>query len=107
MTAGDGTKAVVVIVDRDIEAVMGRVVGVRPDVALVGALASLQLEARRQGCSIRLRDPCQELYDLLDLVGLTDVLTSICALSLESSRQAEGGEQLGVQEVVQPGDPPA
>lgn len=71
----------------------------RPDLALVGALARLQLTARRVGCSIRLQ-PCDELRELLGLVGLSEVLL------LEPQGEAEGGEELGVEEVMQPGDPP-
>ena len=71
-----------------------------PDLELVDALARLQLLARRRGVSLQLR-PCEELRELLHFVGLTDVL------SLEPRRQAEQRVQLGIEEVVQPGDPPA
>jgi hypothetical protein len=84
--------------------VLGQVVGRRLDLALVEALARLQLAARRLGCSIRLRDPCEELCGLLDLVGLADVVAG-AALPLEAGGEAEDGEQLGIEEVVQPGDP--
>lgn len=49
----------------------------RPDVAVVDELARLQLAARRLGCSIRLRDSCVELVELLDLVGLAEVVTGV------------------------------
>jgi hypothetical protein len=65
----------------------------------VDALARLQLMARRRGCSIRLHTG-DELRELLFLAGLAEVL------GLEPCRQAEQGVELGVQEVVQPGDPP-
>jgi hypothetical protein len=71
-----------------------------PDLGLVDALARLQLMARRQGCSIQLR-PCDELRELLLLVGLAEVL------GVEPQRKVEQGIQLGVEEVVQPGDPTA
>lgn len=71
-----------------------------PDLALVDALARVQLMARRRGCSIQVR-PCEELRDLLLFVGLADVL------AVEPGRQAEEGVELGVEEVVQPDDPPA
>ena len=45
-----------------------------PDAAAVDALARLQLTARRLGCEIRLRDASVDLQDLLDFVGLRDVL---------------------------------
>ncbi len=87
----------------------------RPDLSAVDALARLQLAARRLGCSIRLRDACAELTELLDLVGLLD----LAGLSgrpeaggpevggLEVGGEPEGGEELGVEEVVMPDDPVA
>ena len=75
---------------------------VRPDAAdlsVVDGLARLQLAARRLGCSIRVRDACDELKGLLELVGLDDVL--------EVVGEAERGEEGRVavdDEVVEPGD---
>ena len=69
-----------------------------PDLDLVDALARLQLVARRRGWSIRVR-PCEELRELILLVGLSEVL------AVEPRREAEEGVQLRVQEVVEPGDP--
>jgi hypothetical protein len=57
-----------------------------PDVAAVDALARLQLTARRLGYEIRLRDASVDLKDLLDFVGLRDVL------GVEAGRQAEERE---------------
>ncbi len=74
MSAGDGTNAVVVVVDGAVEVVVGHLVDVCPDLALVDALARLQLEAVRLGCSLRLRNPCPELRMLLDLVGLAHLI---------------------------------
>jgi hypothetical protein len=48
----------------------------RPDLAVVDDLARLQLAARRLGYSILLRDACPRLAELLELVGLSDQLTS-------------------------------
>jgi ABC-type transporter Mla MlaB component len=45
-----------------------------PDAGTVDALARLQLTARRQGHQIRLRHASRELQELLDLMGLCDVL---------------------------------
>jgi hypothetical protein len=67
-----------------------------PDLGVVDGLARLQLVARRLGCSIRLRGSV-ELAELLDLVGLD--------LGLEVVGEAEGGEEVGVEEAVEPGDP--
>ncbi len=69
------------------------------DISVVDELARLQLEARRRGCSIWLRDACAELTALLDLVGLADVL--------QVGGEAEGGEECRVEEVVVPHDPVA
>jgi hypothetical protein len=57
-----------------------------PDAAAVDALARLQLTARRLGYEIRLRDASVALQDLLDFVGLRDVLC------VEAGGQAEERE---------------
>lgn len=72
------------------------------DLAVVDELARVQLAARRMGCSIRLRDACKELVELLDFVGLRSPLGPLQVL-----RQAEGGEEVGVEEVVVTDDPVA
>lgn len=78
----------------------------RLDVGLVGTLARLQLGAHRSGWVIELRHACPRLLDLLELVGLVGLagLAGGGALSLEAGGEAEGGEQLGVEEAVEPGD---
>jgi hypothetical protein len=103
---GDGSKPVtVVILDGDTEVSILRVAGpAPPDLSVVEALVRIQLAARRLGWSIRLRDPCPQLLGLLELVGLTDV---VAVLPIEAGGEAEGGEQIGVDEVVEPGDPAA
>ena len=74
-----------------------------PDVATVGALARLQLTARRFGGQIRLRHACDELRDLLALFGLTDTVP--LSRGPETWRETEEGKQvLGVEERVDPGD---
>lgn len=47
-----------------------------PDLALVDALARLQLAASRAGCTIRLRNACADMCALIELVGLGDVIAS-------------------------------
>jgi hypothetical protein len=47
------------------------------DLGVVNQLSRLQLAACRAGCSIRLCDTCQELSQLLDLVGLSEVLPTV------------------------------
>jgi hypothetical protein len=84
----------------------------RPDLALVDELARLQLAAKRLGCVIRLRNPDPALSRLLDLVGLAEVIAEIgeevraTDLVVEVDREAEGGEQVGVEKRVEPGDLP-
>jgi hypothetical protein len=78
----------------------------RPDLAMVDALARMQLAARRLGCSIRVRDAATELLGLLELLGLARVvLDDDARLRVEVCGQPEGGEQAGVEEVVTPHDP--
>lgn len=50
------------------------------DVRLVDALARLQIAAKRFGWTMRVRDADAELVELVELVGLTEVL------ALEPSR---------------------
>jgi len=80
---------------------------VEPDVAAVDGLARLQLAARRSGCRVALRDVPPQLRELLDLMGLCDVLAPSRS-AVEAGRQAEQREQpLGVQEEADPRDRPA
>jgi hypothetical protein len=82
----------------------------RADVSLVDELARLQLAARRLGCSIRLRGACSEVsdvLDLLDLVGLAEIIGRIGGLVVEVSGEPKGGEEVGVEERVERGDPVA
>ena len=100
MSAPGETPATVVVVDDDgLEIVLCCGRGRGPDLELVDLLMRLALDARRRGHRLRLRDPSGELCALLELVGLADVL------ALEPRREPELGEQLGVEEVVEPGDP--
>jgi anti-anti-sigma regulatory factor len=73
-----------------------------PDLGSVGALARLQLEARRVGLELRLRGVSPELRELIAFVGLDDVL------SVETRREPEEREErLGVEEESQLRDPAA
>src|SRR5215212_1833832 len=49
----------------------------RPDAATVGALARLQLTARRLGGRIRLRHASPELRELLSFLGLDEVVPAL------------------------------
>lgn len=73
---GDATRAIVLVVDGDVEITLwgGDRPGRAADLALVDALARLQLEASRLGWAIRLQGPCADLRALLDLVGLAGLV---------------------------------
>jgi ABC-type transporter Mla MlaB component len=57
-----------------VELALCDVAGVEVDAVTVDALARLQLAARRLGCSVRLRNASNELRELVDFMGLNDVL---------------------------------
>jgi predicted lactoylglutathione lyase/ABC-type transporter Mla MlaB component len=61
--------------------------GVGPDAVTVDALARLQLAARRNDCRVRLRHASQELLELVDLMGLADVLPDHAVGNELSGRQ--------------------
>jgi STAS domain len=98
--ARDSLTTVVVVIDDGTEVVVGRMDACRPDLALVAVLARLNMEARRNGWSLRVLDAPPALRGLVELCGLSGVL------ALEARRQPELGEELGVDEVVKPADPP-
>lgn len=50
--------------------------GVAADAVAVDALARLALAARRQGCQVRVRGAGPDLWSLIDLAGLSDVLAA-------------------------------
>ncbi len=66
-----------------------------PDLPVVEAVARLNLAARRRGWSIRLVDPCDELYELLDLVGLADVVTASAAYRSRRDGSPKTGNSSG------------
>ena len=88
--------ATIVLTRRGDEISTWTLMGTEPvDLGLVDEVARWQLAARRLGCSIWLRDADRHLLDLLELVGLR----------VEVCRQPECGEQVRVEEAVEPGDP--
>jgi STAS domain len=73
-----------------------------PGVSAVEALARVQLTAHRLGLEVRLRGAARELRELLELIGLCDVLPPV-ASGLESSGETEQREHaLGVKEEADP-----
>src|SRR5690606_5840811 len=104
---GDGSRAVVLVLGDGAEVTLWHVDGRRaPDLTLVDAVARLHLAARRRGWSVRARNPCPDLLARPDPAGLAGLPADPRALPLEARGQAEEGEQLGVEEVVEPRDPP-
>jgi anti-anti-sigma regulatory factor len=90
----------ILVVDDDTLEVLARV-DAQATVHVVEVLARAQLAARRAGRRVTIRNVSDELRALLELVGLAGVL------AVEPRRQTELGEQLRVDEVMQPGDRPA
>ena len=90
----------ILLVDDDTLEVLARV-DPRATIGVVETLARAQLAARRAGRRVTIRNVGDDLRALLELVGLAGVL------ALEPRWQPELGEQLRVDEVVQPGDGPA
>jgi hypothetical protein len=100
--AADGSRAVILVLDGDVEVPIWYLdERRRADLGVVDAIARLQLGARRLGWTIRLQNPCTELTMLLRFAGMAEVL----GLPLELCGEAEGLEQLGVEEVVETDDP--
>ena len=82
------------------------VAGVDSDAVTVDALARLQLAATTRGCAVRLRNASEPLLELVELMGLTHVLSERTARLLgELEREPEARkERLGVEERVERGD---
>jgi hypothetical protein len=101
---GRGPEAIIVLARGEAEVVSWPLVGsAHPTLEVVDELARLHLMARRAGYTVRLRGPCAEFAELLDLVGMPELATG--AGLRQVGGQAERGEQLGVEEVVIPDDP--
>jgi len=72
--------------------------GSRPDLGLVDELARLQLSAQRLGCSVRVRHPSPQLTELLDLIGLREVVgREPGGLVVEMGGETEEGEQTSIE----------
>jgi hypothetical protein len=98
---GNATRTVVEVVDRGVAVATVRIEGSLPGLFVVDALARLAVAARRVGLSVRVPEAGADLRELAAFAGLAD------ALALEERRQPEGREDAGVEEVVQPDEPPA
>jgi hypothetical protein len=95
----DGSRTIVVVVDGDVEVTTVHVDGPSaPDLAVVATVARLQLMARRMGWTIRLEDPCPRLCELLEFVGLGDLL-------LDPPPGVTPDEVLDLRDLCDPGEP--
>ncbi len=90
----------VVVADDGTQHAVGRVNTRRADLALVDLLARTALLVARAGGRLAVLGAPSQLRELLELAGLAELLVD------EDRRQAEVGEALGVDEVVQAGDRP-
>lgn len=73
--ADDHPRAVMVLTCDELELVVGPVErGVRCDLGLVDHLLRLQVEARRWGWTLHIREAGPDLRELFELVGLADRL---------------------------------
>ncbi len=95
--SGDRCRAVVEVVDGDVEIATVAISGAVPELFVVDVAARLQLAARQLGWTARLRAPSKDVRATCDLVGLGEQLCG----------QPEGREDADVEEVVEPDDPPA
>ncbi|MCW2994685.1 MAG: hypothetical protein JWQ18_2180 [Conexibacter sp.] len=100
MRAHDRATTLVVVDDHGDETLVAHLDASCPDLVLIDLLARVHLATIRGGMALRIRDASPQLRELIELCGLT------CVLALEARREAELGEQLGVEEVVEPADPP-
>ncbi len=112
--ACDGLRELVGAGDPDVVAC--DVAAIAADLMTVEVLARLRLTAQRLGCRLELRNASRELRELIGFCGLGDVLPSERTTARSDrrlalrrdGRQAEEGEPpRGVEEGVEPGDPPA
>jgi STAS domain len=73
------------------------------DLAAVDRLARLQLAARRAGYSLRLRGAPSRLRELLDLAGLSDIVTDAAGPVSTDPDGPAGGHGDGGTSVDEPG----
>ena len=72
------------------------VAGVDPDAVTVDALARLQVAAMRRGCAVHVQNASEPLLELVELMGLTHVLSERTGCLLgELERKPEAWEQRG------------
>jgi len=75
VAAGEEPTTTVVVVMMDDDVVVVRVEGGPPDLGVVHQLARLTLDLKRRGAALRVEEPPVELCELLDLCGLSHLLS--------------------------------
>jgi ABC-type transporter Mla MlaB component len=79
----------------------------KPDVVVVDALARLQLAVKRLGCQLQLANAREDLQELLDLMGLSEVFPLYDGVNLKTIGQSEEREQTRrIEEETNSGDFP-
>jgi anti-anti-sigma regulatory factor len=73
----------------------------KPDLETLDALCRFHVAVAQMGYVLRLRDTTERLDQLLTLCGLDQ------SFSVDQGQSEEGEEPFGVEEEVEPGDPPA
>ncbi len=77
-----------------------------PDCVAIDAVARLQLAARRRGATVTLLRASNELKELLEFIGLENVIRQYETLLVDPLGETEHGEQaLGVEKEIEPNDP--
>ena len=93
--------ATLVVVDEDgDETLVAHLDASCPDLVLIDLLARMHLASARGGMGLRIRGAPRRLRELIELCGLS------CVLALDPVGEPELREELWVEEVVEPADPP-
>lgn len=101
MSTGRGREVVVLLrVEDGSEVVLRRLDAGAADLALVDALARLQLVAHRLGRSIAVRDPDGRLAELIELTGLGAVI-DVRSVAMELVGEYEPSPEGWVREQVE------
>jgi hypothetical protein len=96
----------IIINSSDGELIFCDVSALPANVRTIEALARLQLTARRHGRRIRLQRASRELQQLIEFVGLSEVLAARPPLRGRSGNAEEREHPRGVEERVDRDDPP-
>ena len=76
-----------------------------PDLGTVESLALLRVGLSALGYSVRLRAPSARLRGLIRFCGLDDLLRCEPSAPVDEGQTEERKQPVGIEEVVEPGDP--